>query len=134
MVDTARDWLTCSTSTDTLTASPRLPLGVTALTARPASCDSTALRSLTLPCSGDRNDRIAIASSVVIATSRIATAIHHQPMRRKYAAILSGPISRIVRTRAMSARISEILVTHLAHVGRLIHRCLLYTSPSPRDS
>jgi hypothetical protein len=75
-----------------------------------------------LPCSGDRNERIAIASSVVIATSRIATAIHHQPIRRKYVAIACRPMSRIVKTRAMRARISEILVTHLAHVGRLIHR------------
>src|ERR1051325_6625532 len=50
MVDTARDWLTCSTSTETFTASPRLPLGVTALTARPASCGSTPAGRRTLPC------------------------------------------------------------------------------------
>ena len=35
-------------------------------------------------------------------------------------AIVRRPMSRIVKTRATTARISEILVTHLAHVGRLI--------------
>jgi hypothetical protein len=54
MVDTARDWLTCSTSTDTLTASPRLPLGVRVDRAA-GELRSTALRSLTLPLLGRQN-------------------------------------------------------------------------------
>jgi hypothetical protein len=60
-----------------------LPLGVTALTARPASCESSALRSRTLSDSGDRNARIAVASIVVIATSRMTTTNQPQPMRLK---------------------------------------------------
>ena len=66
------------------------------------------------------NARIATASSDVIDDLEHDTAIHHQPISRKYFASVTQPDLADREHQRDAATTREILVTHRAHVGRLL--------------